>query len=647
MPKDWDHHKAEIERLYMVERRPLKDVRNILKTQFAFDASIRAYRMKLDEWQLWKNNSKNVRRTTKTRSRRRQQPPAIEVSDSEEHVPPAAMTMTLSSSPEDSPPLLADFVQIGGVPISNRPLDFPDLLPWISPLYDESPLDGLQTILLKWKSDGSYLKGALKYLHDHRSHIIYFRARIFNLITGLVAFHEKFPLAKRCLEIDFKKSQEPNSELPDWCPKWAKIWRAACALPDWEKITKCMRMIELEPTGPGVFFSSTALPVLAEKLLQTNMETIESWTSQAGSVSAFGIGQVNTCLQESIIILSSLKNDTFDVDKIWYKRFLQFNQSHIAQTGNASQLEWYRKRFLRLRTLHESIDQSLDPIQNLLSVANVLKESRVILDAAPSEDVPLAKSALPSRQSTPTAIQLETSSSVGRALRTLIEDVYKRWSWGTETRDDVNGLLKKLEMWMSNSLSPEENVFILISRIIPPRDQVCFAAAILAEIDRNLAEINENIFALDGEWNWASWLTIYGSSSLQELKMHLNLPIVLEFYLDDGIGLNAVVLILDAFVAFAGKLVLPALQGKIRRRHSDGKVYHKYGRDYMMILNKFHTRGLKVDQNWYEFLGEMLSWEAIDPALLQPSEEESDESCYDSTESEDETVDEPASEDIS
>jgi hypothetical protein len=39
MPKDWDQHKVEIERLYMVERRPLKDVRNILRTQFAFDAS--------------------------------------------------------------------------------------------------------------------------------------------------------------------------------------------------------------------------------------------------------------------------------------------------------------------------------------------------------------------------------------------------------------------------------------------------------------------------------------------------------------------------------------------------------------------------------------------------------------------------------
>jgi hypothetical protein len=39
MPKDWDYHKAEIERLYMVQRLPLKDVRDILKTQFAFDAS--------------------------------------------------------------------------------------------------------------------------------------------------------------------------------------------------------------------------------------------------------------------------------------------------------------------------------------------------------------------------------------------------------------------------------------------------------------------------------------------------------------------------------------------------------------------------------------------------------------------------------
>ena len=39
MPKDWELHKAEIERLYMVERRPLNDVRKILKNQFAFDAS--------------------------------------------------------------------------------------------------------------------------------------------------------------------------------------------------------------------------------------------------------------------------------------------------------------------------------------------------------------------------------------------------------------------------------------------------------------------------------------------------------------------------------------------------------------------------------------------------------------------------------
>jgi hypothetical protein len=39
MPKDWEHHKAEIERIYMVEGRTLKDVRNILKSPYRFDAS--------------------------------------------------------------------------------------------------------------------------------------------------------------------------------------------------------------------------------------------------------------------------------------------------------------------------------------------------------------------------------------------------------------------------------------------------------------------------------------------------------------------------------------------------------------------------------------------------------------------------------
>jgi hypothetical protein len=39
MPKDWMRHKAEIERLYIQQGKPLNEVRDILRLQHKFHAS--------------------------------------------------------------------------------------------------------------------------------------------------------------------------------------------------------------------------------------------------------------------------------------------------------------------------------------------------------------------------------------------------------------------------------------------------------------------------------------------------------------------------------------------------------------------------------------------------------------------------------
>jgi hypothetical protein len=54
---------------------------------------------------------------------------------------------------------------------------------------------------------------------------------------------------------------------------------------------------------------------------------------------------------------------------------------------------------------------------------------------------------------------------------------------------------------------------------------------------------------------------------------------------------------------------------------------------YIGILNKIRARNLKVDQQFYAFLGRMLAWEATDELVFESSEEESGKSGDDSTES--------------
>ncbi|PVH79714.1 ankyrin [Cadophora sp. DSE1049] len=55
MAKDWDRYKTEINTLYIHNGKSLDDVRRILKGRHNFDASVRAYRMKLEYWGIKKN----------------------------------------------------------------------------------------------------------------------------------------------------------------------------------------------------------------------------------------------------------------------------------------------------------------------------------------------------------------------------------------------------------------------------------------------------------------------------------------------------------------------------------------------------------------------------------------------------------------
>ncbi|KAH6956839.1 Clr5 domain-containing protein [Fusarium avenaceum] len=66
MAKPWSEHRGTITKLYIHEGRTLEDVRNIMKVQHNFEASIRSYRQHFDKWEIGKYNCKK-------RERRRRQ----------------------------------------------------------------------------------------------------------------------------------------------------------------------------------------------------------------------------------------------------------------------------------------------------------------------------------------------------------------------------------------------------------------------------------------------------------------------------------------------------------------------------------------------------------------------------------------------
>ncbi|KAH8165329.1 hypothetical protein CIB48_g2902 [Xylaria polymorpha] len=54
-PEDWDAHQATIRRLYLDEKRPLKDVVVIMENDYGFRATAKMYKTRLAKWKMLKN----------------------------------------------------------------------------------------------------------------------------------------------------------------------------------------------------------------------------------------------------------------------------------------------------------------------------------------------------------------------------------------------------------------------------------------------------------------------------------------------------------------------------------------------------------------------------------------------------------------
>ncbi|KAF4970452.1 hypothetical protein FSARC_2530 [Fusarium sarcochroum] len=119
MAKPWNEHRSTITKLYIQEGRTLEDVRNIMKVQYGFEASIRSYRQHFDNWNIGKYNCKK-------RDQRRRRSLGKNMPLSPPHSPPGSeIKKEESGSPASSSSASYGLSEQKPLPALGQPLRYP------------------------------------------------------------------------------------------------------------------------------------------------------------------------------------------------------------------------------------------------------------------------------------------------------------------------------------------------------------------------------------------------------------------------------------------------------------------------------------------------------------------------------------------
>ncbi|KAG4431113.1 hypothetical protein IFR05_013400 [Cadophora sp. M221] len=331
MPKNWVAQKENLKQFYITEDRPLEEVREILKDRYGFDASIRSYRMKIDEWNLRKYKSKKAvnNRGTSAQARPKSNRRTSDCADSS--IPPTVQTESIrvsnsvdngqrSCNPDD------DHVVNNFLPRNDDPSKIPrngvtDTVenPWdhlfrtSTPLiYQNLPqvltslakhntgqksfaklssLDAHNTLspnltepyhlwqfnamLKNWRDDKGIKKYANTVLSIPGSKVTTFRTmetgmvNLFDFVCKSVEKSEQLPLIKDFLRI-FSESN-PQEPSPQYI-----CWRSAFIESDWTKFKRALGLVNLN----GCMSRETARLVFRATFLLVGERLIDGYRAR-------------------------------------------------------------------------------------------------------------------------------------------------------------------------------------------------------------------------------------------------------------------------------------------------------------------------------------------------------------------------------
>ncbi|KAF4625754.1 hypothetical protein G7Y89_g12411 [Cudoniella acicularis] len=307
MPLLWESWKEEIRRLYIAEGLKLEDVRKILKER-GFDASTRAYRMKLKEWRFEKNHRGEIPGSKGIAWNSVESLGQYELSSEMDDLIYSDPPQDLSTfeDPDECPQPMGNVDKGKGVDrevhpnycvgedlldnslatrlplsytsmsanevrtygssnasisIAAGPIQIHELLPLIE--RPEADDFAFEILISKWQPGGEYMGGG----------------NLFKMIHDSVPLSERISLTKAMLESQF---QPLTAE--EWYqytgPAWARAWYAACRAETWNEAKKVlMEKSMLINLTAGPLFLDCALAVIAERQCTEFLVDITNLTS--------------------------------------------------------------------------------------------------------------------------------------------------------------------------------------------------------------------------------------------------------------------------------------------------------------------------------------------------------------------------------
>ncbi|RDL31086.1 uncharacterized protein BP5553_09875 [Venustampulla echinocandica] len=620
MQRNWDIYKAEVERLYIDEGKPMREVRRILNRRHGLTASVLTYRLTFDEWASQKYKKKR-------------RPSADEgfVED-----PPIAR---IGSSSTNSESLSTPSYQAGNVQhfcqeiaIPSSPLDASDVHAFIQG-HPAAPFHAFEILLTKWQRGGEYLK-VLTLLLEKPEYCKWIprpasdgRPLLFKLIGGHVPHEEQLCVGKLLLEAHLSNL---DTAMPHDA-QWLTAWIAACHCTEWDEANETLYRGNRVATLAGDNFLNCARAVIAEQFLRRYIQNFRSLKMQSGWLNESELLEAESCRQKYLIILEECRYADLTLRPEFYRDSLEIIEAQYPFADNRHQprsvdlADECRHKYLQLISdsgstvaCNKDVEDGVPDLEANNSVGASIQDSS---SSARYSDSPGVRQSIETVESPTTRSETWTMNSARESERSSIQllsqdvvaqecglpmpcaflnTLISKWRSLKGFRTYVHGLLQEERSDISifdSRVQCARNLFDIIHEHVPNNEQNSLTKAILVAF----STANLDLCRHPPTLVW--WLTLFSASSWDEFQRKLE-PEKIDEHLRPLMSPAAVQLVLNTTTLLVGERLLSGLKDEMvanpywRATGDDMARYRDSFKQYMDILGEFRKKSLIVDQSW-------------------------------------------------
>ncbi|KAI9051955.1 hypothetical protein LZ554_004210 [Drepanopeziza brunnea f. sp. 'monogermtubi'] len=610
-PNDWKSQKAELEH-YIAERKPLEEVRDLLREKHGIHASMRSYweriglgpEEKSKKKMKMKNN--NINRINKSASGHQRAGNTSRRSSPSPGLP--LPRLTLDGPHTDTGPSSPRTIETRARHLSKR-----------GPF---AVMSAYEKLLTRWQPRG---KSALLCFQHPKFDEWVQRSNpengpiLFKLIQVLVPPEEQHMLNKAFLEDDLRSHSDPDYPFNAWRYSWRSVLRcqdleeeeeehpddegddvnAECEVTycseDWENAKEMLRADATISQVAGQRFLDCALVVMAERRLTACKNDPSHWKRR-----------------KYLDVLKDFRHLDADVDPSFYKDSLQIIEMEEQDNLQPSKQRWsdladeYRQKYLQL--VNRCTPEKRGISRPALCRSDMSTSSSCSSSPPHRRHSPALSDHYPSPSTTNNdpsvpAPPIPVASAVFSTLVT-------KWKTLNDFTEYAHSLLA-LDGWTLSIFKPSPagapNLFDQITSALPSTERVPLISALLLAFS-SLTPTTAT--GSSPPWILRWWSSIHASPTWELYEASLDLC---RGILQSIMSPAAAKFFLDAVVLLVGEKILLGIKTRLvkakKRRSGSGqdeqaertacKVLES---QYMGILGEFYARDLKVDPTWTYYL---------------------------------------------